>query len=108
MKWKIKTGDLVMVNTGAYKGVKGEILSVDKKKERIFVSGVNIVKRHKKSQNESGSIVEMESSIHKSNVSLFDPSAKSIRPFSKVGIKFAPTESRRKIRFFKKSGLEVR
>ena len=56
-------------------------MSVDPKKQRVYVEGVNIVKRHIKPRTlrdtqraqELGGIVEMEGPIHISNVMLIDP-----------------------------------
>ncbi len=43
---KIKKGDQVEVITGKDKGKRGEVLTVDRKKNRVVVEGVNIVHRH--------------------------------------------------------------
>jgi len=73
-KYKIKTGDTVIVIAGKDKGKTGNILSVLRNKDRVVVEGVNIVKHHKKATRESpGKIEEKEASIHISNVSHLDP-----------------------------------
>src|SRR5210317_55223 len=73
-KYKIKTGDTVIVIAGKDKGKTGNILSVIKNKDRVVVEGVNILKHHKKATQESpGKIEEKEASIHISNVSHLDP-----------------------------------
>ncbi|MBL6679926.1 MAG: 50S ribosomal protein L24 [Candidatus Puniceispirillales bacterium] len=73
-KYKIKTGDTVIVIAGKDKGKTGNILSVLRNKDRVVVEGVNIVKHHKKATQESpGKIEEKEASIHISNVSHLDP-----------------------------------
>ena len=73
-KFKIKTGDTVIVITGKDKGKTGKVSSVIKENDRVVVEGVNIMKRHKKATQESpGKIEEMESSIHISNVAHLDP-----------------------------------
>ena len=73
-KFKIKTGDTVIVITGKDKGKTGNVTSVLKPFDRVIVEGVNIVKRHKKATQESpGKIEEMEASIHISNVAHIDP-----------------------------------
>ena len=68
----IKKGDEVVVIAGDHKGSKGKILQVFRAKNRVIVEGVNLIKKHeRKSQdNQEGSIVERESSIHYSNVKL--------------------------------------
>ncbi|MBR5421458.1 MAG: 50S ribosomal protein L24 [Lachnospiraceae bacterium] len=70
---KIKTGDTVRVMTGNIekgKGKEGKVLSIDKKKGRVLVEGVNVVKRHSKpsAQNQTGGIIEKEAPIDISNV----------------------------------------
>jgi len=74
----VKKGDRVRVISGSDKGKIGEVLRVDVAAERVLVSGVNIVKRHKKDsapQPQSGQIVKggiiaSEAPIHVSNVML--------------------------------------
>ena len=73
-KFKIKTGDTVIVITGKDKGKTGNVTSVIKSNDRVIVEGVNIVKRHKKATQESpGKIEEKEAPIHISNVAHLDP-----------------------------------
>jgi len=66
----VKRGDDVVVIAGKDKGKRGKIISVLTKKNRVFVEGINIQKKHlrKNQQNPNGSIVEREGSIHISNV----------------------------------------
>ena len=73
-KFKIKTGDTVIVITGKDKGKTGNVISVSKSDDRAVVEGINIVKRHRKATQESpGKIEEKEASIHISNVAHMDP-----------------------------------
>ena len=73
-KFKIKTGDTVIVITGKDKGKTGNVTSVMKSHDRVIVEGVNIIKRHRKATQESpGKIEEIEASIHISNVAHLDP-----------------------------------
>jgi len=69
-KLKIKSGDLVVVTAGNHKGEQGTVLSVDLKKDRALVEGVNLVKRHTKPtpQQPEGKIVEKEAPLHLSNL----------------------------------------
>lgn len=71
---KIKVGDKVRVLAGKDKGKEGTITSILKKKDRVVVSGVNVVKKHIKpsAYNENGGIVEVEASIHVSNVKVVE------------------------------------
>jgi large subunit ribosomal protein L24 len=74
----VKKGDRVRVISGSDKGKIGEVLKVDVAAERVVVSGVNIVKRHKRDsapQPQSGQVVKggiiaSEAPIHVSNVML--------------------------------------
>lgn len=67
---RIRKGDTVVVIRGEYKGRRGRVLQVDRKKERVLVEGVNMIKRHTRptSRNQQGGIVEREAAIHISNV----------------------------------------
>ena len=66
----VKTGDKVKVITGKDKGKEGIVLSVNVKKNRVVVKGVNKIKKHQKPSqtNANGGVVESEGSIHSSNV----------------------------------------
>ena len=96
---KIKKGDEVVVISGKYKGVKGAVLSAMPAVSRVIVAGVNRIKKHiKPTQDKPGHIEDTESSIHVSNVALFDPkSGKATR----VGYK---KDGDKKVRVAKKSG----
>ncbi len=74
-KFKIKTGDEVMVLAGKDKGMKGKVLKIIKNKDRVIVEGVNMIKKHVKpsTENPQGGIEEKEAPIHISNVALVDP-----------------------------------
>ena len=47
-KLQIKKGDTVVVISGKDKGKQGTVIATEPKKERVFVEGVNTVKRHTK------------------------------------------------------------
>lgn len=97
---KVRKGDRVIVLTGRDKGMRGEVLKVMPKEQRLIVQGVNIVKRHtKQTQTQTGGIVEKEAAIHVSNVGLIDPSTD--RP-TRVG--FKTLEDARKVRVARSSG----
>jgi len=73
-KFKIKTGDTVIVITGKDKGKTGNVISVIKPINRVVVEGINIAKHHRKATQENpGKIEEKEASIHISNVAIVDP-----------------------------------
>jgi len=84
-KQHVKKGDEVVVITGADKGKRGKIISVSAKKQRVFIEGVHIIKKHqrKNQQNPNGAIVEREGTVHLSNVMLaskFDSRAEKRSP----------------------------
>src|SRR3954467_10924370 len=75
-KMKIRRDDHVVVISGKDRGKTGRILRVDPDKERVYVEGLNIVKRHQRPRpgsTDPGGVVEMEGPIHISNVMLLDP-----------------------------------
>ena len=99
-KMKIKKGDRVIVTTGRDKGKTGDVLKMLPKDDRVLVQGVNMIKRHQRAtQASAGGIVEMEASIHVSNLAHIDP--KDDKP-TKVGFKVL--EGGNKVRFAKRSG----
>ena len=73
----IRKGDQVVVMTGKDAGKQGRVLRVDPVGERLFVEGLNIVKRHMRPSqtptgNQVGGVIEREGPIHISNVMLID------------------------------------
>jgi large subunit ribosomal protein L24 len=78
---KIRKDDTVKVISGKSKGRTGRVLRVDPKRERVYVEGANIVKRHQRPRTirdtqrggEIGGVIESEGPIHVSNVMLLDP-----------------------------------
>lgn len=99
-KFKIKKGDRVVVTTGRDKGKSGEVLAVQRDRNRVLVQGVNLVKRHQKpSQTAQGGIIEKEASVHISNVAHIDP--KTDQP-TRIGYRLL--DDGRKVRFAKGSG----
>jgi len=67
----VKRGDTVVVTSGDHKGMTGEVIRIDTKRDRVFVEGVNLQTKHVKPTrvNPQGGIVTREGSIHISNVS---------------------------------------
>ena len=109
MALRIRRDDTVRVIAGKDRGRTGRVKSVDPKHDRVYVEGLNIVKRHIKPRTlrdtqraqELGGIVEMEGPIHISNVMLIDPS--SGEP-TRVGVK---REDGKRTRIAKRSGKEI-
>jgi large subunit ribosomal protein L24 len=88
---KVRSGDQVKVTAGKARGKTGRVLRVDRAKERVFVEGLNMVKRHVRPkqtpqgstypgpQGQLGGVIEVEGPIHISNVMLLDPKGKPTR-----------------------------
>ena len=99
-KFKIKSGDTVIITTGKDRGKQGKVLSVIPDKNKIIVSGVNLVKKHSKpTKSSEGGILTKELPINISNVAHIDPKSGSA---TKVGFKFLEDGS--KVLISKKSG----
>jgi large subunit ribosomal protein L24 len=106
---KIRRDDQVRVIAGKDKGRTGRVLRVDPAKQKVYVEGANIIKRHTKPRTlrdtqraqEIGGIVEMEGPIHISNVMLIDPETNEP---TRVRIS---REGGRRVRVAKKSGKEI-
>lgn len=73
---RIKQGDTVEIIAGKDKGLRGEVITVLPKENRVIVNGINIVKRHQKARPAPGGqqvpaqILEFEAPLHLSNVML--------------------------------------
>ena len=102
-KLHIKVGDTVKVISGESNGQEGKILSIDRKKNRALVEGVNIVKKHQKpsAQDPQGGIVEQEAGIHISNLMIVHKGEAS-----RIGRK--PNKDGKIVRYSKKSGEEIK
>jgi large subunit ribosomal protein L24 len=109
MGLKIRRDDTVRIIAGKDKGRTGRVLRVEPKKQRVYVEGANIIKRHTRPRTlrdtqraqELGGIVEKEGPIHVSNVMLVDP--ESNEP-TRVGI---TNEGGRRRRVAKKTGKVI-
>jgi large subunit ribosomal protein L24 len=85
------------------------VLRTDPKKSRVFVEGLNIIKRHEKPRSTGdmataspGGIVEKEGPIHVSNVMVLDPKGNK---GSRIGVR--RTDEGKRVRFARRSGEEV-
>jgi large subunit ribosomal protein L24 len=103
---KLRKEDEVVVISGKDKGKTGKIIRVDRSKDRVYVEGINIVKRHQRPNpgrpNAPVGVIEREGPVHVSNVALLDP--KDHKP-TRVGTKRADDGSR--MRVTKRSGTEI-
>jgi large subunit ribosomal protein L24 len=107
--FKIRKGDTVKVMTGKDKGKTGTVLTVERKKNRVFVDGLNMTTRHQRPRSirdaqragEVGGVTHQPGPIHISNVMLLDP--KSNEP---TRVKITREGGQRK-RIAKRSGEEI-
>lgn len=105
---RIKENDEVMIISGNYKGVRGTVIRVIPKENRVVVSGVNLVKKHQRPRptggrtQAQGGIIEFEAPIHASNVMLIDPDTNEP---TRVGIR--RDEDGNRARFAKKSDSTI-
>jgi large subunit ribosomal protein L24 len=103
---KLRTDDEVIVISGKDKGKTGKIIRVDRSRDRVYVEGINIVKRHQRPNpgrpNAPVGVIEREGPVHVSNVALLDP--KDRKP-TRVGTR--RTEEGRRMRVTKRSGTEI-
>jgi large subunit ribosomal protein L24 len=103
---KIRSGDDVIVIGGKDRGKTGRVLRVEPAKERVYVEGLNMIKRHQKptamNPNAQAGVIEREGPIHVSNVALVDPKDK--KP-TRVGIT-RDAEGKR-VRVTRRSGTQI-
>ena len=110
MGMKVRRDDMVKVISGKDRGKTGRVLRVEPDKQRVYVEGVAIRKRHirprtlrdTQRQQEIGGVVESEGPIHVSNVMLVDPKSGET---TRVGVRRDEGGSR--VRIAKKSGTEI-
>jgi large subunit ribosomal protein L24 len=106
---KVRSGDEVQVMAGKDRGKRGRVLRVEPAHERVYVEGLNMVKRHMRPQQVAdtqrgqtvGGVIEREAPIHVSNVMLIDP--KDGKP-TRVGIE---RENGKRFRVAKRSGSRL-
>ncbi len=74
----IKKGLKVKVLSGKDKNKEGEVIEIDRSKNRVKVKDINIVKKHVKTTKEKkGGIFSKESFIHISNLKLINDNLKT-------------------------------
>lgn len=104
---RIKKGDTVEVIAGKDKGVRGVVLRVIPKENRVVVERVNVVKKHQspvragRGQVQPG-IIEFEAPIHLSNVMLV-----CTQCGEKTRVGYRVTEDGMKVRVCRKCGADI-
>jgi large subunit ribosomal protein L24 len=106
MPARIRSDDEVVVISGKDRGKRGKVLRVDPAKSKVYVEGLNIIKRHQRPQQTAGGqtaggVIEREGPIHVSNVMLIDP--KDDKP-TRVGLEIVDGK---RLRVAKRSGQRL-
>ena len=103
---RIRKDDLVIVTSGKDSGKTGKVLRTEPGRRRVYVEGLNIVKRHSRPRSvkdaqkgDAGGIIDQEGPIHVSNVMLVDP--QDNKP-TRVGVRL--TDDGKRQRFAKRTG----
>jgi len=107
---RIRRDDQVVITAGKDKGKSGRVLRTEPARRRVFVEGLNIVKRHQRPRSikdtqrggEAGGIIEKEGPVHVSNVMLIDPSDN--KP-TRVGVR--RSDSGKRERYSKRTGKVI-
>jgi len=108
---RIRTDDMVKVIGGKDAGKVGKVVRTEPKRSRVYVEGLNMVKRHQRPQQVQdtqrksqamGGIIEKEGPIHVSNVMLLDP--KDDKP-TRVGVR--RDKGGKRDRYAKRTGNSV-
>jgi large subunit ribosomal protein L24 len=107
---KIRKDDHVLVIGGKARGKTGRVLRTEPGKHRVYVEGLNMVKRNQRPRSvkdtqkgaQAGGIIEKEGPIHVSNVMLVDPSDN--KP-TRVGVRVGADSKR--TRYAKRTGTEL-
>jgi large subunit ribosomal protein L24 len=107
---RIREGDSVIVIAGKDRGKTGKVLRCEPGKRRLYVEGLNMVKRHQRPRSikdtqksaQAGGIIEKEGPIDISNVMLLDPAEN--RP-TRVGIRIGDDGER--VRYAKRTGQAI-
>jgi large subunit ribosomal protein L24 len=88
---RIRRDDMVIVISGKDRGKTGRVTRTEPAKQRVYVEGLNMIKRHERPRQVAGAqraetvggVIERPGPIHVSNVALLDP--KDRRP-TRVGV----------------------
>ncbi len=96
---KLKKDDSVRVIAGKERGKTGRVLRIDRDRGRVYVQGVNLVKKavKKRKATDKGGIIDIEAAIDVSNLQIV---CKTCGP-SRIGYKF---DGGTKVRVCRKCG----
>jgi large subunit ribosomal protein L24 len=106
---RIRTDDQVVLISGKDAGKQGRVTRTEPRKGRVYVEGLNMIKRHERPRSQTdlknpqaGGIVEKEGPINVSNVMLLDP--KDNKP-TRVGVR--SDKGGKRVRYAKRTGNEL-
>ena len=103
MAQKIRRDDTVRITKGKDRGKSGNVRLVIPDKQRVIVTGANIVKRHMKPHlQKPGGIIEREAPLPWANVKLLCPSCD--KP-TRTGFRWLDDD--RKVRYCKKCDANI-
>lgn len=104
-KIRLKTGDIVIVRSGKYKGKTGKVLSTSPSDNTVVVEGINVVKKHQKpnKQHPQGGIIDMTKPVGVSKIGIYEPSMKKA---SRISFKVKADGS--KTRVYSLNGKEIK
>ena len=79
MSKRLRKDDRVVVISGNEKGKSGNVIK--RLNDRVVIQGLNLRKKHVKrtQENQTAQIIEMEGSMHISNVSFCDDKGKAVK-----------------------------
>jgi large subunit ribosomal protein L24 len=95
---KIKKGDKVVVLSGKDKGRNGTVTKVMPKDDKVVVSGLNVMVRHR---NPQGGLDRVEAPLHISKVAVADP-----KTGAPTRVRFETVDGK-KVRVAVKSGEKI-
>ncbi|HEX2466676.1 MAG TPA: 50S ribosomal protein L24 [Solirubrobacterales bacterium] len=106
---RIARDDTVIVVAGKDKGKTGRVIRTEPARRRVYVEGLNMVKRHQRPRSvkeaqkgQTGGIIEKEGPIDVSNVMLIDPTDN--KP-TRVGVRTGDDGKRH--RYAKRTGKPI-
>jgi large subunit ribosomal protein L24 len=100
---KIRRGDKVKVISGKDRGREGVVTKVSRRRNEVWVEGLNIYKKHIRpsAQSQEGGIIEIQKPLPASKVQLICPHCQET---ARVGFVF---KDQRKVRVCKKCQVEL-
>jgi large subunit ribosomal protein L24 len=107
---RIRRDDQVLITAGKDRGKTGKVIRTEPGRHRVFVEGLNIVKRAQRPRSvkdtqrggEAGGIIEKEGPVDVSNVMLVDPTDN--KP-TRIGVRV--TDAGKRERYSKRTGKAI-